>query len=59
MSVKGEKYKSKSMMKRHEKMEGASERMMEYGTKRPVKKVAKKAVAKRVAKRSMVRKKGM
>ena len=53
MSVKGEKYKSKSQMKRHEKMEGASERMMEYGTKRPVKKVAKKAVAKKAAKRGM------
>ena len=33
MSVKGEKYKSKSAMKRHEKMEGAKERKMEYGKK--------------------------
>ena len=55
MSAKMEKYKSKSQMKRHEKMEGAKEMMMEYGKKR----VAKKAVAKKVAKRSMVRKKGM
>lgn len=59
MSVKGEKYKSMAAKMKHEKGEGAKERMMEYGTKRPVKKVAKKAVAKRVAKRSMVRKKGM
>lgn len=41
MSVKGEKYKSKAMMKKHEKMEGKKERMMEYG--KPAKKVAKKA----------------
>lgn len=33
MSVKGEKYKSKKAMKRHEKMEGAKERKMEYGKK--------------------------
>jgi len=51
MSVKGEKYKSKSMMKRHEKMEGAKEMMMEYGKKKMVKKVAKKAVAKKTAKK--------
>jgi len=56
MSVKGEKYKSMSAMKRHEKGEGSKERMMEYG---PKKKAVKKA-AKRVAKKSsMVRKKGM
>ena len=43
MSAKGEKYKSKSAMKRHEKMEGAKERMMEYGSKKKtVKKAAKK-----------------
>jgi hypothetical protein len=48
MSVKGEKYKSKSMMKRHEKMEGAKEMMMEYGKKKVVKKVAKKAAKKKV-----------
>lgn len=33
MSVKGEKYKSKSAMKKHEKKEGPKERMMEYGPK--------------------------
>lgn len=48
MSVKSEKYKSKSQMKRHEKMEGASERMMEYGPKK--KKVAKKAAKKKMVK---------
>jgi hypothetical protein len=31
MSMKNEKYKSKSAEKRHEKMEGAKEMMMEYG----------------------------
>lgn len=38
MSVKGEKYKSKKAMKRHEKMEGSKERMMEYGPKKKAKK---------------------
>ena len=39
MSIKGEKYKSKSMMKKHEKMEGKKEQMMEYGkTKKKAKK---------------------
>jgi hypothetical protein len=33
MSVKGEKYKSKKAMMRHEKSEGAKERKMEYGKK--------------------------
>jgi hypothetical protein len=33
MSVKGEKYKSKKAMKKHEKSEGKKERMMEYGKK--------------------------
>lgn len=42
MSVKGEKYASKGAMKKHEKMEGKKERMMEYGKK--------KAVAKKVVK---------
>ena len=55
MSVKGEKYISKSAMKKHEKGEGMKERMMEYGPKKAVKKTAKKVVAKR----SMVRKRGM
>jgi hypothetical protein len=31
MSAKGEKYKSKSAMKKHEKGEGKKEKMMEYG----------------------------
>ena len=52
MSVMGEKYKSKSMMKKHEKMEGKKERMMEYGSKKMVKKaVAKKAVVKKMGKK--------
>lgn len=35
MSVKGEKYKSKTAMKKHEKTEGKMERKMEYGVKKP------------------------
>jgi hypothetical protein len=42
MSVKGEKYKSKKMMMKHEKMEGAKERKMEYGKKSKPKKKGKK-----------------
>ena len=38
MSVKSEKYKSKSSKMRHEKVEGKKERMMEYGKKRASKK---------------------
>jgi hypothetical protein len=39
----GSKGKSKSSMKKHEKMEGAKERMMEYGSKKAgMKKKAKK-----------------
>lgn len=38
MSAKGEKYKSKKQMKKHEKMEGSKERMMEYGSKKKAKK---------------------
>jgi len=37
MSVKGEKYKSKSSKMKHEKSEGKKERAMEYG-KKPKKK---------------------
>ena len=48
MSVKMEKYTSKKAMKKHEKMEGAAERMMEYGKKKVVKKVAKTAKKKMV-----------
>jgi len=32
MSVKGEKYKSKKQMVKHEKNESAKQRVMEYGT---------------------------
>lgn len=43
MSVKGEKYKSKAAMKKHEKTEPMSARMKEYGTKKAaVKKMGKK-----------------
>jgi len=42
MSAKGEKYKSKKAMMKHEGMEGARERMMEYGKKAAKKKVAAK-----------------
>ena len=38
MSMKGEKYKSKSAMKKHEKMEGKKEMKMEYGKKKKAKK---------------------
>lgn len=33
MSAKGESYKSKAAMKKHEMKEGASARMKEYGSK--------------------------
>lgn len=42
MSAKGEKYKSKSAKMRHEKSEGAKERMMEYGSKKAGSKKMKK-----------------
>ena len=44
MSMKGEKYASKKAMKKHEKGEGAKERMKEYGSKKKaaVKKMGKK-----------------
>ena len=42
MSAKGEKYKSKAAKARHEKMEGAKERKMEYGKKAVAKKKGKK-----------------
>lgn len=38
MSKKGEKYKSKSSMMKHEKSEGKKERAMEYGKKAAKKK---------------------
>lgn len=46
MSVKGEKYKSKKMMMRHEKMEGPKERKMEYGKKAMKKAAVKKSIKK-------------
>jgi hypothetical protein len=55
MSAKGEKYKTMMAMMKHEKGEGAKERMMEYGPKKVAKKVAKK-IAKKVTKK--VAKKG-
>ena len=48
MSVKGEKYKSAAMMKKHEKTEPMSARMKEYGPK--------KAVAKKAAKPNKIAK---
>ena len=47
MSMKGEKYSSKKMMKKHEKMEGKKEKMMEYGKKKAVKKMAMKKMGKK------------
>lgn len=42
MSAKGEMYKSKGAMKKHEKGESAKEKMMEYGKKAPVRKAKAK-----------------
>lgn len=53
MSVKGEKYKSMAAKKKHEKGEGAKERMMEYGKKKVVKKAAKKTAKKATARRGL------
>lgn len=41
MSMKGEKYKSKAAMKKHEKMEPMKEKKMEYGAKKAKKKASK------------------
>ncbi len=57
MSVKGEMYKGKKAMMKHEKSEGKKERMMEYGKKSMVKKAAKKAVAKKAVMKKMGKKK--
>lgn len=46
MSVKGEKYASKSAMKKHEKSEGTKERVQEYGG---IKVGKKKATMKKAA----------
>ena len=51
MSAKGEKYKSKSAMKKHEKGEGSKEQMMEYGK---VKHPGFAAVQKKIAKKQGV-----
>lgn len=42
MSAKGEMYKSKGAMKKHEKSEGAKERKMEYGSKASTKPAMRK-----------------
>jgi hypothetical protein len=42
MSAKGEMYKSKGAMKKHEGKEGKKEKMMEYGKKKPKAKAKKK-----------------
>lgn len=42
MSMKGEKYKSKSAKMKHEKAEGMKERKMEYGSKKAMKKAMPK-----------------
>ena len=42
MSAKGEMYKSKGAMKKHEKKEGSKEMMMEYGKKKTKAKAKKK-----------------
>lgn len=47
MSVKGEKYKSKSAMMKHEKSEGPAMRMKEYGAKKTMKKAAVKKMGKK------------
>ena len=49
MSVKGEKYKSKAAMKKHEKSEGPAERKMEYGS--TAKHPGFKAVQSKIAKK--------
>jgi hypothetical protein len=42
MSMKGEKYKSKGAMKKHEKSEGKKEMAMEYGKKKAMSKMKAK-----------------
>jgi len=42
MSVKGEKYKSKKAMMKHEKTESLAMRKKEYGKKSSMKKMGKK-----------------
>lgn len=47
MSAKGEKYKSKKAMMKHEKNEPMSMRIKEYGKKAAMKKMATKKKAKK------------
>jgi hypothetical protein len=47
MSAKGEKYKSKKAMMRHEKTEPMSQRIKEYGKKAAMKKMATKKKVKK------------
>lgn len=47
MSVKGEKYSSKKMMKKHEGSEGKKEMTKEYGKKMAMKKMAMKKMGKK------------
>ena len=60
MSAKGEKYKSKKSMMKHEMVEGPGARMKEYGSKTAgmKKAVAKKSAIKKVAKKAVVKKMG-
>ena len=51
MSMKGEKYKSKKAMMKHEKSEGPKERMMEYGKKSVKKAAPKKSAMKKMGKK--------
>lgn len=53
MSVKGEKYASKSAMKKHEKTEGAKEMMKEYGKvkTKPMTKGKKPSMVKKAGKK--------
>jgi hypothetical protein len=47
MSAKGEKYKSMSAMKKHEKSEPMAMKMKEYGKKKAVKKAVVKKMGKK------------
>ncbi len=47
MSMKNEKYKSKTAMKKHEKSEGKKEMMMEYGKVKMKPAVKKPAIKKK------------
>lgn len=47
MSAKGEKYKSKKAMKKHESTEGKRAMVMEYGKKAAMKKMAARKTGKK------------